>query len=216
MGLIVFILKIILIVLLAVLGLFLLLAGLILLVPIRYEVKGILGDSGEIQVKGTVTYLLSMFKLLFFYEKEQFEMRVFIFGFQKKIQEEPILETPQDDGNKTNLKQEEVHNKEIISEKQEFSNKKKQTVEEESGISESMAKKSDASEMDEWKETNNKSEKDKKRKIRKKKTKQEKRRPDFLSIKLQLTDEHNKSVVKKICLEFLYLLRHFKFRKIII
>lgn len=221
MGLILFILKIILIVLLTVLGLILLLSGLILLVPIHYEVTGNIGDSWEIQVKGKVTYLLSMLKLLFSYEKEQFDIKVFIFGFQKKINEENVSETFTSDRNKTNLKQEDIDKKETNSEEQVLSFEEEQFVEDETNVSEPVSEKPDASDNDELKQTQVKSKKEKKQsikkkqKVKKKKIKQEERKINFAFIKQELTDKHNKSVVKKICSELLYLLRHFKFRKIV-
>lgn len=219
MELIVFILKIILIVLLGVLGLILFLSVLILFVPIHYEVKGSFGDSWEVQVKGKVTYLLSAFQLLFFYEKEQFETKVFLFGFQKKMREEEIFETSEDNSSKLDQEQEEIYNKERKLEKQEIFKEEKSSAEEESGDSESVSEvileKTDVPETERWKRAERKSEKRKKRKVRKKKTNQKKNKPGFSFIKRQLTDEKNKSVVKKICLEFIYLLRHFKFRKMI-
>lgn len=221
MGLILFILKIFLIVLLTVLGLILLLSGLILLVPIHYEVTGNIGDSWEIQVKGKVTYLLSMLKLFFSYEKEQFDMKVFIFGFQKKISEENISETSANDRNIKNLEQEGINRKETGSEEQVLFSEQEQFVEDETSVSEPVSEKPDVSDTDERKQTQVRSKKEKKQsikkkqKVKKKKIKQEKRKIDFAFIKQELTDEHNKSVVKKFFTELLYLLRHFKFRKII-
>ena len=208
MGLILFILKIILIVFVVVLGVILLLLGLILLVPIHYEVKGNLGDSWEIQIKGKVTYLLSMVKLLFSYEKEQFDMNFFLFGFKKK-KEESISETSIKDSSKTNLKQEDIE----------------QFDKNETKVSEPITENENMSGIDEQKQTEVKSKKVKKQrsketklkktKVRKNKIKKEKSKIDFAFIKQELTDTHNKSVVRKICSELLYLLRHFKFRKIV-
>ena len=88
MELILFILKIILIAFLVVLGLVVLALATILFVPIRYEVSGSIGDSWEIQVNGKVSYLLSIIKILFSYKKEQFDVKFFLFGFEKKLQQE--------------------------------------------------------------------------------------------------------------------------------
>lgn len=224
MGLVLFILKIILIAFVVVLGLILLLLGLILLVPIRYEVTGNIGDSWEIQVKGKVTYLLSMIKLLFTYEKEQFDMKVFIFGFQKKISEENISETSTIDRNKKNLEQEDSDKKERSFEEQEVSMEKEleevtefhnEATANKTGAPVSISEGKDESETDTSKQDRIKLKKKKKQKVKKQRSEDQKSKFDFAFIKQELTDEHNKSVVKKIFYELLYLLQHFKFRRII-
>ena len=67
MELILLILKIILIAFLIVLGFSIFLLGLILFVPIRYEVSGSIGDSWDIKIKGKISYLLSIIKLFLSY-----------------------------------------------------------------------------------------------------------------------------------------------------
>lgn len=215
MGLILVILKVILIAFIVVLGFILLLLGLILLVPIRYEVTGGIGDSWEFQIKGKITYLLSMIKMSFFYEKQQFDMKLFLFGFQKKINEDNTSEISKDDGDETNLEQEDIDKNESNSEEQVYFSEKKQGVEDETSVSETVPVKSDISESDELSQTKVKAKKEKKQKVKKKRIKNQENKFNFTFIKQELTDEHNKSVVKKICSELLYMLRHFKFRKLV-
>ena len=80
--------KIILIALLILLGLILLVLGLILFVPIRYEVSGSIEDSWKLQLKGKITYLLSILKVIFSYEESRVDFKVFLFGFEKKMRED--------------------------------------------------------------------------------------------------------------------------------
>ena len=206
MELILLILKIILIAFFVVLGLILLALGLILFVPIRYEASGSIGDSWEIRVKGKVTYLLSIIKLLFSYEEEQFDMKLFLFGFEKKL-EQTENEEEDEATDEVSDNQEAGKAQELTKEAEITFHEKKST----SVPAQEDVKTSEVTEKSEPVEAKSKEpvSKDSKPKKEKKESKF-----DFAFIKEQLTDEHNKSVVRKICSEFVYLLKHFKFRKI--
>lgn len=204
MELILLILKIILIAFLVVLGLIVLLLGLVLFVPIHYEVSGSIGDSWDIKVQGKITYLLSVIKLLFLYEKEQFDMKFFLFGFEKKTKEEQITETVESESEVT------FHEKaenDVEAEKP----KTAEAVETGAKTEEVTV---EVSEPASEKETEPEVKKEQ-AKAKKQKEKKQKSKIDFAFIKQQLTDEHNKSVVHKIWTELLYLFKHFKFRKIV-
>ncbi|MBR2401288.1 MAG: DUF2953 domain-containing protein [Lachnospiraceae bacterium] len=191
MELILLILKIILIALFVVLGLILLALGVILFVPIRYEVSGDIGDAWTVRIKGKVSYLLSAVKVLFSYEEAQFNAKLFLFGFEKKIQEdvETVPET------------EDIEADAEIT----FHEKTPHAVAEQTS-QDSIAEPEPETE-----------EPEKPKKTKQKKTKTEKKQSqiDIAFIKQQLTDEHNKSAVRKIWSELCYLFKHFKFRKIV-
>ena len=201
MELILFILKIILIAFLVVLGLVVLALATILFVPIRYEVSGSIGDSWEIQVKGKVSYLLSIIKLLFSYKKEQFDVKFFLFGFEKKLQQEDTDKNVDETGDEDLETFSEAEDLEItLHEKESGSVSEQQSVNSVEPSEEYVEKVA--------------LEAPSQRKSQKKKEKK-KSNLDFAFIKQQLTDEHNKSVVRKIWSELCYLLKHFKFRKIV-
>ena len=201
MELILFILKIILIAFLVVLGLVVLALATILFVPIRYEVSGSIGDSWEIQVKGKVSYLLSIIKLLFSYKKEQFDVKFFLFGFEKKLQQEDTDKNVDETGDEDLEAFSEAEDLEItLHEKESGSVSEQQSVNSVEPSEEYVEKVA--------------LEAPSQRKSQKKKEKK-KSNLDFAFIKQQLTDEHNKSVVRKIWSELCYLLKHFKFRKIV-
>lgn len=194
MGLILLILKIILIAFLIVLGLIILLIGIILFVPIHYEVSGCIGDSWEIQIKGKVTYFLSIIKLLLFYKEEQFDMKLFLFGCEKKLKKE---EQEEEEETETSTSPEDTQECAPMERTQ------SETKEASKDIPEPTLQKEAEPEISE-----------EPIKSKKKKEKKQKSSFDFAFLKQQLTDEHNQSVVRKICTELLYLLKHFKFRKI--
>lgn len=203
MELILLILKIILMAFLLVLGLVVLALAIILFVPIRYEVSGSIGDSWEFQVKGKVSYLLSIIKLWFSYENDQFDIKLFLFGFEKKLQQEDTDETVNETTDETvddgsDATEDEVVGTSGEAEEAEITiqEKKNSSVSEQQGAKaeESVEKPS--------------------HKVKRKKEKNSSKF-DFAFIKQQLTDEHNKSVVRKIWSEICYLLKHFKFRKIV-
>ena len=201
MEFILLILKIILIAFLSILGLALLAVGIILFVPIRYELSGNLGDSWDVKLKGKLTYLLSAVKVAFSYEKEQFDLKLYLFGFEKKMQQEDM-----DDSVQT---AEETEDAEVTFREQETSNLPEQKMPErqENTATQEVRVSSE--------EVSNKEESPKSKKKTRTKKENKKNAIDFSFLKEQLTDEHNKSVVRKIWMELCYLLRHFKFRKIV-
>lgn len=201
MELILLILKIILIAFLVVLGLIILLLGIVLFVPIRYEVSGSVGDEWEVKLQGKLTYLLSIFKVLFSYEEGQFDIKLFLFGFLKKLKKEE----PED------LVEEGLGAEEELSEAV--------TTEENAAQSPSTDKASEKKRAANTSETSSKTKSEAKQQAKtknqkKEKTEQKESKFNFAFIKQQLTDEHNKSVVRKIWSELGYLLKHFKFCKI--
>lgn len=220
MELILLIVKIILIVLLVVLGLILLTLGLILFVPVRYEVSGSIGDSWELRIKGKVTYLLSIIKVLFNYEDSQFGFKLFLFGFEKKMKEENN-ESPEDVAEAL-YETEKVRKEEVaVDEKKNISLIEEQAYRTELPENENtdvLQEESISVKSSKEKALNEKSEDSaasKKKQQKKAKEVKEKGKFNFAFIKQQITDEHNKSVVCKIWSEISYLLKHFKFRKII-
>ena len=220
MELILLIVKIILIVLLVVLGLILLTLGLILFVPVRYEVSGSIGDSWELRIKGKVTYLLSIIKVLFNYEDSQFGFKLFLFGFEKKMQEENN-ESPEDVAEAL-YETEKVRKEEVaVDEKKNISLIEEQAYRTELPENENtdvLQEESISVKSSKEKALNEKSEDSaasKKKQQKKAKEVKEKGKFNFAFIKQQITDEHNKLVVCKIWSEISYLLKHFKFRKII-
>lgn len=205
MEFILLILKVILIVFLIVLGLILLTIGIVLFVPIRYELSGSIGDAWKLSIKGRLTYLLSIVKVSFSYEEEQFDLKLFLFGFEKKIKKEDTdeaietVEAKEDTGIVFHEK-----NTSQLPE-QEAGNDQEPTV-----IYEATVQPENTSHEERTLHEKNPSEEKKKSKVKKEKSK-----IDFAFWKQQLTDEHNKSVVRKIWSELCYLLKHFKFRKIV-
>jgi len=212
--------KIILIVLLVVLGLILLTLGLIMFVPIHYEVSGSIGDSWELRIKGKVTYLLSIIKVLFNYEDSQFGFKLFLFGFEKKMQEESN-ESPEEVAESL-FEAEEVTKEDVtVDEKKDISLTEEQAQQTELPENENtdvLQEESISVKSSKEKALNEKSEDSaasKKKTLKKAKEVKEKGKFNFSFIKQQITDEHNKSVVCKIWSEISYLLKHFRFRKII-
>jgi len=206
MEIILLILKIILIAVGVLLGLVILALGLILLVPIHYEVSGSIGDSWEIRIKGKVSYLLSIFKLMFTYEEGEFHPRFFLFGFEKKLQKDAEVEAETADAEAEIT----IHKREpqvVPAEKQvEAHDVTEECVEPDISVETFHEEKTEPEKMTQRPEES--------KKTRPKKEKS-KSNFDFARIKQELTDEHNKSVVRKVWSELGYLIKHFKFRKIV-
>ncbi len=253
MELLFLIFKIILIVLLAVVGLVLLLLGLILLVPIRYEISGSVGDSWELALKGKITYCLSILKLIVSYQNGQTDFQIYLFGFQKKLKEaEDVMSEAESEKMEEGLSKETL-TEETLTEEVPIERNSTEQIQEADGMPETASESIDqAAKQPVQKEAASQEEpavqkesavfeesatqeellsdegffpedgdedikpQSKKKKKRQKKEKEEKKESkfDFAFIKQQLTDEHNRSVVKKIFSELGYLLKHFKFRKI--
>lgn len=184
--------KIILIAFLAVTGLIVLAFGVVFLIPVRYEISGNIGDWPDIRIKGKISYLLSIFKILFSYEKEQFDIKFLLFGLERKKQKENAEEV----ADELTEAAEETEEAEI----------RLHTTQKKSEVSTENAE-------EEYKERQSKKSEDRRHEAAKKE--QHKRKINFTFIKKQITDEHNKSVVHKIYTELRYLLRHFKFRRIV-
>lgn len=236
MELVLLILKIILTVFLVVSGIVVLMLGIILIVPIRYEVSGSIADSGAIQIKGKVSYLLSIVKMLFSYEERQFDTKFFVFGFEKKIQSEDIDETPDEAEDETaDETAKETENQTIDETAKETENQtidaaakeaEKQTIDEtvketEKQTIEETAKEAEKDTVDETvDETADKTVDVSRDRTtfshgNREKKDEKKNNVSFTAIKQQLTDEHNKSAVRKVWSDIRYLLRHSKLRKVI-
>lgn len=224
MELILLILKIVLIAFLIVLGIVLILVATILVVPIRYEVSGNIGDSWEIRVKGKITYLLSAIKVLFSYEKDMFDIKLFLFGFEKKFNEEETQEDfqekdfPQEDvsvmsdAEVTQKESSHIEEATPTKETEEASTNNNAEV-----VSSQMENFDGTSEYVEESKQDNKKHKYRKQKDKKTASVDSKQKTEFnfAFIKQQITDVHNQSVVKKVWKELIYLLRHFGFRDIV-
>ena len=213
MELFLLILKIILIALLALIGLILLAFCIILFVPVRYEVSGDIGDSWTFRIKGKASYLLSAVKVLFSYEEERFNWKLFLFGFEKKNEEDKAVteeESDEDDDAEITFREKEPH---VTSMQEDVVSHEvaKQNVERDIAT---QIFPEDATEADPVKPE--REEKNGKKVSKKPNATEEKSKSkfDFTFIKQELTDEHNKSVVHKIWSELCYLFKHFKFRKI--
>jgi len=208
MELILLILKIILIAFLVIIGFIILVLGLVLLVPIHYEVSGSIGDSWEIKIRGKITYLLSIIKLLLAYENEQFDMKIFLFGFEKKLKQEDV----------STIKDVGAHSIEEIEPLVEDLDTTVSEKDADMGTEPDIMVEADVKKSEESAEESEQVSTEMEPKLKKKKrTKKEESQKsiDLAFWKQQLTDEHNKSVVRKIWSEICYLLRHFKFRKIV-
>ena len=210
MELILLILKIILIVFFAVFGLILLASGIVLFVPIRYEVSGDIGDAWALRIKGKVSYLLSAVKVLFSYEGEQFDVKLYLFGFEKKTQEDvdTVSETEDsEDDVEITIREKEP----IVTSAQDEVKVQEKCVEQETSevIFQDTTPEPEPEKVSE--------EPVKAKKTQKKRAKKEKKQStiDFAFIKQQLTNKQNQSVVRKVWSELCYLFKHFKFRKIV-
>lgn len=241
MGLLFLIFKIILMILLAAVGLVLLLLGLILLVPIRYEISGNVTDSKELALEGKITYCLSILKLIVSYQNGQTDFQIYVFGFQKKEKqaEDEALEpeeagrafsekVPGEEISMSEPSMDEIPIKEVSSEQSpeagsisktaseisQTEDSEESAVQEESGTSEEDLPDEGFFSKEEDDEAFKPEKNRKQRRKRKGQEEKTESRFNFAFIKQQLTDEHNRSVVKKLFLELGYLLKHFKFRKI--
>ena len=210
MEIVLLILKIILIAFSAVLGLILLALGIVLFVPIRYEVSGDIRDAWAFRIKGKISYLLSAVKVLFSYEDKQFDVKLYLFGFEKKAQEdvEAVSEAEDsEDDVEITIREKET----AVTSAQDEVEVQEKCVELEKSevISQDITSESEPDKVRE--------EPVKAKTTQKQKAKKEKKQStiDFAFIKQQLTDEQNKSVVRKIWSELCYLFKHFKFRKIV-
>ncbi|MBR5317213.1 MAG: DUF2953 domain-containing protein, partial [Lachnospiraceae bacterium] len=216
MELLLLIFKIILIAFLIVIGVLFFLLGLVLFVPIRYEVSGNIGDSWEIKLQGRIAYLLSIVKVLFSYEKEQFDVNFFFFGFKKKkAKEDDFSQAESKEASKEACEEvEETLDSETVSEELLKENDELERLDSDIEIKTEKVYSNEQKESDSVSKTQKVSSAKKKPQTKKKtqKTSEPKKR-DFDFWKNELTDEHNKSVVRKVLIEIGYLLRHFRFRK---
>ncbi len=216
MGILLFILKVILIVFLAVIGLTMLLLAFVLLVPIHYELSGEIKDSFQFDLKGTVKYCLSILKIVVCYQEGQMKTELFLFGRQKKKKEQELEESVEAE------ETEEFQTDEEVSEEKETEAEEKTDLKTEQECTEEPIAVLESETEEESAESKTKTKTKKKRKKKKRKTEdassadvsEEKTKIDFAFLKQEITDEQNRSVIKKLFAELKYLFRHFKFRKI--
>lgn len=225
MGILLFILKVILIVFLAVIGLTMLLLAFVLFVPIHYEVSGEIKDSFQFDLKGTVKYCLSILKMVVCYQEGQMKTELFLFGRQKKKTKQELEESVESE------ETEEFQTDEEVLEETEAKENKADEIETD-GIEAMDAEKENDEVVDIIEETIEETVVEERTDLEteqecaeepvtvleseteEEKTKEEKTKIDFAFLKQEITDEQNRSVIKKLFAELKYLFRHFKFRKI--
>ena len=212
MELLFLLLKIILIALLVVLGIIIFLIGAVLFIPIRYEVSGTIGDAWELSIKGKLTYFFSLFKLIFSYQNGQTNIQMYLFGIQKKMKGAELKEEVEKELEDT---LEEIDTSEADAEAEVEIRKRNESASEKADdVKTSKVEQTKAAETKQNDRNADKAKSEKKTQKNKKEKTTEKKKLDFNFIKKELTDEHNRSVVKKIWSELGYLLKHFRFRKI--
>lgn len=223
MELILLIFKIILFVLIAVVGICLFLIGLLLFVPIHYEVSGSVEDSWEFKIKGKLTYLLSLVKLIFSYEEEVFDASLVLFGIKKHLTQEDTIASEENRTEESTVNQTKEKDAKILYTDDDEADVEADVREVYSDIEKESQSDDDADETwdavdwdDISEEPENTSAKKKSKVSRKQKAKKESSEKlfDFAFWKNELTDEQNKTVVRKLFSELVYLLKHFRFRKI--
>lgn len=183
--------KAILVVFLVLTGLILLLVAMVFFVPIRYRLAGEVCDNHAIKLSGGLCYGIFLCKVLFSYQNGAFDHSVLVCGIRiKKKPEEPDLSEEE--------KPEEIEREQMPDADEEYRTEKEASWEREP----LFAEEEEAADKKPGKVNT-----------------QSKRKQNFSKKNLgywkqQITDEHNKNVVKKLFSEFLYLLKHFRFRKI--
>ena len=194
MELILQILSIILIVLLIIVAIIILILSLLLFLPIKYRISGTFEEDKTFHISVRFTYLLSILKFLLDVTDGKLHYKFKILGFEigkEKFKPEEI--TFEQETESVTEPEVEFHKK---SEKCETKNKE---------ISNTITDNKESTNIGITnKEITNKEI-----------TNTEKHFQDnFLRIKKQIDDEHNKSVIQKLFNEVKYLLKHFRFRNI--
>lgn len=209
MSVVLLILKIIGILLLAVLGLFLIAVILVLFVPARYAVKGQIED--EIAVKGQVTWLLHLLAFRFSYENEELEQELKICGIRKKAKDEDCEADWADEAEDAD-KAEDNEEDEVTGEKPENNLRQDKPAETDVEQVQSILENEPGSlSFFEKIKTTLFGIKEKFASIKEKLVSI---KSSISNIKSILTDETNKKVAGLLWKELLYLLKHFRFRKL--
>lgn len=206
MELILLIVKIILTFFGVLLSLLILVSGLLLFVPVRYEVSGSIEEPSEVQFHGSLSYFMSAVRIRVSYEKGQFTSKFFLFGAEKKARKENAEEVAAEAEETLETEAEETAEAEIEAAK----TKAEKTAETEVETAKTKAKETAKAEIKTAKIKAEEAETGKRVKKRNDKSRTEKRR----IIKQWLTAECYQSVLRKILSELRYLWKHFKFRKI--
>lgn len=212
MSVILFILKLIGIILLVLLGILVTLLLLVLFVPIRYYVSGELETEMEVHAK--VTWLLHLISFVVDYEKGEAVTSLRILGIRKKakgkrksaLEEEAWEDEPEDaawdelsvnepeerqENGQTDKAQAETNASDEIAESRSVSGSQEESIEKTSRIQKFLDT------------------------VRRLKNALGQLHGKASSVKEIITDEANHSIVKAVLAELGYLLKHFKFRKLV-
>lgn len=212
MSVILFILKLIGIILLVLLGILVTLLLLVLFVPIRYYVSGELETEMEVHAK--VTWLLHLISFVVDYEKGEAVTSLRILGIRKKakgkrksaLEEEAWEDEPEDaawdelsvdepeerqETGQTDKAQAETNASDEMAESRSVSGSQEESIEKPSRIQKFLDT------------------------VRRLKNALGQLRGKASSVKEIITDEANHSIVKAVLAELGYLLKHFKFRKLV-
>ena len=213
MHILLLILKIIGIALLVILGLLLLALFLILFVPVRYLVKGEIGEERNVRIHGHIQWLLSIISFRFRYVESELTTELRIFGIKKKKKEDNDVEEDIEDDIKENVEEVEDAVAQCTSEM--LGIEKDNATECEKTEADKIIV--DRTEIDKTDETTHN--KDKKVASKVSEGKSDKRTTQSVfrkirDIKTIFFDETNQRVVKLVFTELGYLLKHFCFRKI--
>lgn len=230
MSVILLILKIIGMILLVLLGILFLLLVLVLFVPVRYRVSGAMEE--KLQLKGQVTWLLHLLSFKFLYEDGEFSQTVRICGIRLKAGagaddeedtdfEESEFEPADIDSMETEPESADIDRMETepepadidsmetaaddVSRKPKFE-QKSETADTDGRKTEPESADSDSMEMSFFENIKHAFRQFRKKLLQLKKS--------FADIKNILTDETNKKAVSFVWQEILYLLQHFRFRKL--
>lgn len=214
MSVLLLILKVIGIILLALLGFLLLLAVLALFVPVRYRITGVAEDEARIQ--GQLTWLFPVLGFRFSYEKGEFTQVLRIFGIRKK--------------EKSRESRDEFEEEEAFEEESTFKDgacdeemlKNEGAFKDEEAFGEKGASGNHTGSKDEAGKSLTETQEEPggrffgrvKATLLQLKEKIFNLKNSISNIKSILTDETNKKAVSTLWMEVLYLLKHFRFRRI--
>ncbi len=201
MSVILFILKLIGIILLVLLGIFVTLLLLVLFVPIRYYVSGEL--ETEMKVHAKVTWLLHLISFVVDYEKGEAVTSLRILGIRKKAKTKSTLEDAALDELPVDEPEEKLETEQTDKARAETSASDETAASRSvSGSQEESIKK--PSRIQKFLDT-----------VRRLKNALGQLRGKVSSVKEIITDEANHRGVKAVLVELGYLLKHFKFRKLV-
>ena len=220
MAVLLYILKLIGIILLALFGIILFLLVLLLFVPVRYRVSGQIAD--EVVIHAKLTWLMHVVSFSLDYCEKEFASCLRIFGIHKKIQNRNALDEDEDELETSNADETAISDDTEDMESAKSIGASEDTEDHRSAESAKSIEAVDSTEaIEDAEETVDKKGEgliarirqffDKIRGIKERIQKVPQRASE---VKAALTDEDNKVVRLEIMAELKYLLRHFKFRKL--